>query len=288
MCERRASQKFARQSRSISRTASDIVHRDFHTVLESRNYTLQCRNYAAADQICIEQKRLITSTPVFVAPFLVFYAILFFALLAFLFVLIEIHVISYAFQMIGLPPELAFAALLASLIGSYVNIPIRRIAAGDLHPIAVVRSFGMRYRVPTRHWDGHTTLAVNVGGAIVPVLITLYVLAYFPQTLGPALLGTAIVAFIVNRSARPVPGLGIATPMLIPPITAAIVAWALGASSHHIDAIAYVSGVMGTLIGADLMNLGKLGDLGAPVASIGGAGTFDGIFLTGIVAVLLA
>ena len=28
--------------------------------------------------------------------------------------------------------------------------------------------------------------------------------------------------------------------------------------------------------------------LGAPVASIGGAGTFDGIFLTGILAVLLA
>jgi hypothetical protein len=28
--------------------------------------------------------------------------------------------------------------------------------------------------------------------------------------------------------------------------------------------------------------------LGAPVVSIGGAGTFDGVFLTGIVAVLLA
>jgi uncharacterized membrane protein len=27
--------------------------------------------------------------------------------------------------------------------------------------------------------------------------------------------------------------------------------------------------------------------LGAPVASIGGAGTFDGIFLTGVLAVLL-
>jgi uncharacterized membrane protein len=45
---------------------------------------------------------------------------------------------------------------------------------------------------------------------------------------------------------------------------------------------------MGTLIGADLLNIGRLGELGAPVASIGGAGTFDGIFLTGIVAVLLA
>ena len=45
---------------------------------------------------------------------------------------------------------------------------------------------------------------------------------------------------------------------------------------------------MGTLIGADLLNLDKISGLGAPVASIGGAGTFDGIFLIGIMAVLLA
>jgi uncharacterized membrane protein len=48
-----------------------------------------------------------------------------------------------------------------------------------------------------------------------------------------------------------------------------------------------VAGSMGTLLGADILNLGKVQGLGAPVASIGGAGTFDGIFLTGIVSVLL-
>ena len=47
------------------------------------------------------------------------------------------------------------------------------------------------------------------------------------------------------------------------------------------------AGSMGTLIGADLLNLDKIQGLGAPVASIGGAGTFDGVFLTGIIAVLL-
>jgi uncharacterized membrane protein len=52
--------------------------------------------------------------------------------------------------------------------------------------------------------------------------------------------------------------------------------------------LSYIVGTLGTLIGADLTNLGKLQGLGAPVASIGGAGTFDGIFLTGILAVLLA
>jgi uncharacterized membrane protein len=52
--------------------------------------------------------------------------------------------------------------------------------------------------------------------------------------------------------------------------------------------VAYVSGVLGTLIGADLLNLNRISKLGAPVASIGGAGTFDGVFLSGIIAVILA
>lgn len=71
------------------------------------------------------------------------------------------------------------------------------------------------------------------------------------------------------------------------PIVAAGCGYFLGSSQHHRDAVAFFSGVIGTLIGADLLNLRKLRDLGAPVASVG-AGTFDGIFLTGIVAVLLA
>ncbi|MGB9381403.1 DUF1614 domain-containing protein [Candidatus Binatus sp.] len=75
--------------------------------------------------------------------------------------------------------------------------------------------------------------------------------------------------------------------MFFAPIVAAGCGYFLGSSQHHRDAVAFFSGVIGTLIGADLLNLRKLRDLGAPVASVG-AGTFDGIFLTGIVAVLLA
>ncbi|MGA7870383.1 MAG: DUF1614 domain-containing protein [Candidatus Binatus sp.] len=224
----------------------------------------------------------------FFAPFLAFYAIVFFFVLAFFFVLLEIHVITYAFVTIGLPPELAFTALLVSLIGSYINIPIMRVAGGQPHPDAVVRSFGVSYRVPVRYATDSTIVAINVGGAIVPVLISAYLLMQMPAIIVPALLGIAIVTVIVHGFARPVPGLGIATPMLIPPIVAAACGYFLGSSQHHRDAVAFISGVIGTLIGADLLNLHKLRDLGAPVASIGGAGTFDGIFLTGIVAVLLA
>jgi uncharacterized membrane protein len=45
---------------------------------------------------------------------------------------------------------------------------------------------------------------------------------------------------------------------------------------------------MGILVGADILKLNEIGKLGAPVASIGGAGTFDAIFLSGIIAVLLS
>jgi uncharacterized membrane protein len=226
----------------------------------------------------------------FFGPFLAFYAILFFVLLAGIFVMLEIGVISYAFEALGLPPELALMALTASLIGSYINVPIAQIDSGEPHLAEVVSSFGVRYRVPFRYARGATTLAVNVGGAIVPMLISIYVLARQPAAIVPSALGALTVALVVHRWARPVRGLGIAIPMFIPPIVAAVAAWILAAlfgGYAHVDAIAYVGGVAGTLIGADIANLGKLRDLGAPVASIGGAGTFDGVFLTGIVAVLL-
>jgi uncharacterized membrane protein len=103
--------------------------------------------------------------------------------------------------------------------------------------------------------------------------------------------GIAFVAIVTNRVARPVMGLGIVTPALLPPLVAALAAIVMvyGFSAPHdfIFLIAYVGGTIGTLIGADILNLGKIRDLGAPVASIGGAGTFDGVFLSGLIAVLL-
>ena len=94
------------------------------------------------------------------------------------------------------------------------------------------------------------------------------------------------MATIVHMMAQPVRGMGIAVPTFIPPLVAATTALLL--SRRSAPALAYVAGSLGTLIGADLLNLDKIHGLGAPVASIGGAGTFDGIFLTGILAVLLA
>jgi uncharacterized membrane protein len=130
-----------------------------------------------------------------------------------------------------------------------------------------------------------TIIAVNVGGAVIPAILSLYLVAK-NRLYGRGLLGIAIVTTIVHLMAHPVKGVGIAEPTFIPPLIAAGVGLLL--SRQYAAPLAYVSGSLGTLIGADLLNLGKIQGLGAPIASIGGAGTFDGIFLTGILAVLLA
>jgi uncharacterized membrane protein len=80
--------------------------------------------------------------------------------------------------------------------------------------------------------------------------------------------------------------MGIAVPVFIPPAIAAVTALLL--SRQSASSLAYICGSLGTLIGADLLNLGKVQELSAPIVSIGGAGRFDGIFMTGILAVLLA
>jgi uncharacterized membrane protein len=143
----------------------------------------------------------------------------------------------------------------------------------------------MQYAVPVvAQWPG-TVIAVNVGGAVIPTLMSLYLLITRRLWLNGAI-ATALVALVLHWLANPVPGLGIAVPVFLPTLVTAVVALVL--SRRDAAPLAYIAGSMGTLIGADLSNLDKVRGLGAPVASIGGAGTFDGIFLTGILAVLLA
>lgn len=149
----------------------------------------------------------------------------------------------------------------------------------------MVTFFGIRHVVPlVQEWP-RTVIAVNVGGAVIPTLLSLY-LVVKNGLYGRSLLAVAIVAVIVHWMAYPVRGVGIAVPIFIPPVVAAGAALLL--ARHSAPALAYIAGSLGTLIGADLLNLGRIQGLGAPVTSIGGAGTFDGIFVTGILAVLLA
>src|ERR1700726_4371910 len=212
-----------------------------------------------------------------------------FSVLVFVFVgliiLIQLRILRYAYMRLGVGPGVALLLLLGSLIGSYFNIPVTVLPGAQMRSGEIVEFFGMRYVVPlVTQWPG-TVLAVNVGGAVIPTLMSSYLVLRY-QLWAKAAIATIAIAFIIHSMATPVHGIGIAVPVFAPVVATAILAFIL--SREYAAPLAYIGGSMGTLIGADLLNLDKIGGLGAPVASIGGAGTFDGIFLTGILAVLLA
>jgi uncharacterized membrane protein len=207
-------------------------------------------------------------------------------LLAGLIILIQLGILRYAYMRLGVGPGAALLLLFGSLIGSYFNVPITILPGPP--PISsgeIVDFFGMRYVVPVLVASPGTILAVNVGGAVIPALMSAYLVIRY-QLWFKAALATAAIAIVIHSMATPVPGIGIAVPVFVPVVATAILAFIL--SRENAAPLAYIGGSMGTLIGADLLNLDKIGGLGAPIASIGGAGTFDGIFLTGILAVLLA
>ena len=217
-------------------------------------------------------------------PFLLVVIVVAVALVA----LLQVGLVTYALGRLGVSPEAAAIVLLACLLGGAVNIPVARLrgrAEVQLQPVISV--FGMRYFVPVLR-SRVTVIAVNLGGALIPAALSVYLIVH--DHLGWwALLAVAIVGAGVHIVARPVPGLGIAVPTLLPALFAVLAAVLVHAMHPAVTAaLAYVGGTLGTLAGADLANLGKIRRLGAPVASIGGAGTFDGVFLTGIIAVLLA
>ncbi|WP_297065357.1 DUF1614 domain-containing protein [Thermococcus sp.] len=219
----------------------------------------------------------------------------FLLLITFIFVLVFLlfsSAVLMAFGRLGLPPGVAVTLFAFALIGSFINIPIAEEVIYE--PVISVREvgfFGILYPIPYFDWEERKTIiAVNVGGALVPLSIVLYELfrlIYLGNynLLANTLLAVFIASLLSNAVARPIRGLGIAMPSLFPPLVAVLLGWLLGDGNPTL--VAYVSGTLGVLIGADLMNWGKIKHLGAPMVSIGGAGTFDGIFLAGIIAVLL-
>ncbi len=217
-----------------------------------------------------------------------FFAVLLVALLVIL-ALIFVGVISVAFSNIGFTPFTILLILVGTFLGSTINIPVFKLRTSV--PIITEESvswFGVTYRIPrVEYGQKVTVVAVNVGGALIPSAVSIYLLLRASQPLVLlSFVGIVAVALVTHLFARPVKGVGIVTPIFIPPVAAAVAALILSASQPQI--IAYVAGTLGTLIGADIANLNVIKKLGAPVASIGGAGTFDGVFLAGILAVLLA
>jgi uncharacterized membrane protein len=129
-------------------------------------------------------------------------------------------------------------------------------------------------------------IAVNVGGCLIPAGLCLYFMSL--QLINPIniIVGILAITTLSYKFSRLMPGLGVGMPIFLAPLTSALLALIL--DPQHAAHLAYISGVLGVLIGADILRLSMIAELDTPVAAIGGAGTFDGIFMTGIIAALLA
>jgi uncharacterized membrane protein len=218
-------------------------------------------------------------------PFALLPLLLFISLLVLLVSFVQIGALTLAFDKLGLSADSGFLLLFVSLFGSFINLPLFTVSAEA--PPAEARPVALRglLRHTAREFHGRTLVAINVGGGLIPVLFSLYLIGRGGLSL--LMLGSAvgIVALVSHLVSRPLPGIGIGIPIFVAPIAAAMTALLLG--PEHSAPFAYISGTLGVLIGADLLRFKDIRRMGTPVASIGGAGTFDGIFFTGIVAVLL-
>jgi uncharacterized membrane protein len=175
----------------------------------------------------------------------------------------------HTFGKLGLSPGEIAVIIWASLVGSLLNIPIA--------------PFG----------DGF--IGINIGGAVVPIVLSAYLIRRKGLPINEVLVGILAVALVSYLVTTYDPEIGVYATFpwyLLPPFTAFLVAaFAFWHQRPHSAALAYVSGVIGTLIGADLFRLPEILAGPAPgaggILSIGGAGVFDMVFLSGILAVTM-
>jgi len=205
--------------------------------------------------------------------------LLFIAAFVFLTTFIQLGILTLALDKLGLSSNSATLLFITILAGSMLNLPLFNM---DTKPPPVEEEAPPA----TLPYTGKIQVMANVGGCVVPVAFCLYLLEHNPVDKLHLLIAITAVTLLSYSTSRRMPGVGIGIPILLAPFTAALVSFLL--DPEHAAPIAYISGTLGVLIGADLLHLKDIRSMGVPFAAIGGAGSFDGIFITGIVAVLLA
>ena len=211
--------------------------------------------------------------------------------------LLLVNAAQSALENLHLSPGAAMLVLFATVLGSPINLPLVRyplpneVEVPVLHPLAGTPGYPQYRRLRQE-----MLVAVNVGGCIVPLLLAVWLLRHIVAG-PPAVLTTLLAGVVLNTAvcwyfARPVRGFGIALPLFIPAAVALTVTWAgLGrdaALEDFLAPVAFISGISGPLFGADLLHWKDFQKVSAGVVSIGGAGTWDGIVVAGLLSALLA
>lgn len=216
------------------------------------------------------------------------------ALLALPFIVIDGY--WHALRRLHLSYTAGALVLMAILLGSWINIPLWRIPRDDFQVVLDEGWPGWLNRTwTTPPLPFETQVVLNLGGCAVPALLALYEIAVCFSGGSHVMVALVIAVFAsiitCRATARMIPGAGIVIPALFPAIVAVGSVWlflpSTGFESFRAP-VAFVAGIAGPLIGADLLLLPEVKRTSAAVVSIGGAGTFDGIVLSGMLAALLA
>jgi uncharacterized membrane protein len=224
----------------------------------------------------------------------VFAIILLIGLVILLIPLFILGVIGAAFTRLGLSWITALALVLLILAGSFVNIPVYRIRRDMIRAVPMDiagNELDASLSIPPV-WE--TVISVNLGGAIIPVCIALYLMYQAVMVTGtafsvPVALSAVLVMVITFLSTREVAGVGIRVPFMIPALTALLAGVLFSGGTGLAAAVtALAGGTLGTLAGGNLAQLGKIKDLGIPAVSLGGSGTFGAVLFCCILPALIA
>ncbi len=210
--------------------------------------------------------------------------LLFLLLLPFIWFAIALDVVEVAVAKLGFSPNVALFFFLAVVLGSIINIPLyERVSYVPIVPDFAELWMNRFWGIPLKKIEQKTIVALNVGGGLIPTLLALYQFTRFNPF--AILVVTAIVTAVSYFSAQIVPGIGIQMNALVAPLTASLTTLLIVGSGAA--SVAFAGGVLGTLIGADLLHLREIERMTAGIVSIGGAGVFDGIAMCGLFALLL-
>lgn len=210
-------------------------------------------------------------------------------LLLFLWPFILMDFMLIGLYKLGIPPFVGLSIVFCILLGSLINIPLKRIKTVSNVPTDLRQLLGLNpWFFRQIFQKDELIIAVNVGGCVVPLALALYQLARL-FNVGMILMPITVIminVIICYRLSIIKAGVGVMLPAFLPGTIAAICGLLL--TPENPPAVAFCAGVLGPLIGADLLRLNQIIKLNSGVASIGGAGTFDGIVISGFIALLLS
>lgn len=208
--------------------------------------------------------------------------------------LLFLGLVGAAFTRLGFSWIAALAVVLLMLFGSFVNIPVYRIKRDMIRVDNAALPFGAAGNPFARPPVWQTVISLNLGGALIPVAVSAFLLYRATAVEGMAILqpvvaGIFIVAIIAWLATRSIPGYGLRAPLFIPGLVALLCGLLLTGSTGLLAGVtAFVAGTAGTLLGAGIAQLPRIRDMEIPEVSIGGSGMFGAIFLACILSALIA